>query len=50
MILIARRGDLKHSSLRNAAMELEMTGLPCIVFRHAGQGRAHVVRLGPAAG
>ena len=34
---------LKRLSVSDAVMELDMTGVPVVVFRHAGHGRINLV-------
>jgi ribosomal subunit interface protein len=35
--------SLRHLSVSEAVMELDMTGVPVVVFRHAGHGRVNLV-------
>jgi ribosomal subunit interface protein len=38
---------LKHLSVSDAVMELDLTGAPVVVFRHAGHGRVNLVYRRP---
>jgi hypothetical protein len=43
VIIAESTTELKQLSVSEAVMELDMTGAPVIVFRHAGHGRVNVV-------
>jgi hypothetical protein len=43
VIIAESTAALKHLSVSEAVMELDMTGVPVIVFRHAGHGRVNLI-------
>jgi ribosomal subunit interface protein len=43
VIIAESTTSLRHLSVSEAVMELDMTGAPVVVFRHAGHGRVNLV-------
>jgi alpha-beta hydrolase superfamily lysophospholipase len=43
VIIAESTTTLKRLSVSEAVMELDMTGVPVVVFRHAGHGRVNLV-------
>lgn len=43
LVIAESEGKLKRMAVSDAVMELDLTGAPVVVFRHAGHGRLNVV-------
>ena len=46
-VMRALRQTIKPMSVSDAVLELDMTGCPVVVFRHAGHGRINLVYRRP---